>query len=226
MPRLVSRLQDWSEHLKTDEAMPMLDDVCTASRAANDQQRAALRAMVRETPLVCDHLLEPYLTWLATERGRSDFTNVLEAALAAVSITGGFGDSRDTLLRLDSLWTHNHPEGVRGAQAAAVAVYLARTGSGKPAIRQQVEQLFGYDLSTPLSEVRETYEFDLSCRGSVPQSIVAFLEARRIETRRRRVKMANLTKKQMLQPAAPSDEEDGHNRRDQQYSQPRQHRDH
>ena len=103
--RLVSKLQGWSEHLKADEAMPILDDVCTAYRTANDQQRAALRAVVRKTPLVCDHLLEPYLTWVATERGRSDFTKVLEAALAALSITGGFGDSRDTLLWLDSLWT-------------------------------------------------------------------------------------------------------------------------
>jgi hypothetical protein len=79
MPRLVSRLQDWSEHLKTDEAMPMLDDVCTASRAANDQQRAALRAMMRETPLVCDHLLEPkhparYFLVESGGRGRESFS--------------------------------------------------------------------------------------------------------------------------------------------------------
>lgn len=72
--------------------------------------------------------------------------------------------------------THNHPEGIRGAQATAVAVYLARTGSDKQAIRQHIVDVFGYDLSTPLDEIRETYEFDVSCQGSVPQSIIAFLE--------------------------------------------------
>ena len=73
--------------------------------------------------------------------------------------------------------THNHPEGIRGAQATAVAIYLARTGSDKQAIRQHLVDVFGYDLSTPLNAIRETYEFDVSCQGSVPQAIVAFLEA-------------------------------------------------
>ena len=110
--RLVSRLRDWPDSVKADEAMPVLDGICTAYRTADDQQRAALRAAVRRTPLVRDYLLEPYLTWVATERGPDDFSNVLEAALAAVSITGGFGDSRDTLLWLDSLWTAAGQHGI------------------------------------------------------------------------------------------------------------------
>jgi ADP-ribosylglycohydrolase len=73
--------------------------------------------------------------------------------------------------------THNHPEGIRGAQATAVAIYLARTGSDKSTIRQHLVDVFGYDLSTPLNAIREHYEFDVSCQGSVPQSILAFLEA-------------------------------------------------
>jgi hypothetical protein len=110
--RLASRLQGWSDSVKADEAMPVLDDICTAYRTGNDQQRVALRSMVRKTPLVCDHLLEPYLTWVASERGQAAFSNVLEAALTAVSITGGFGDSRDTLLWLDSLWTTAEQHGI------------------------------------------------------------------------------------------------------------------
>ena len=58
-----------------------------------------------------------------------------------------------------------------------MAIYLARAGNDKQAIRQQLEELFGYDLSPSLSHIRETYEYDVSCQGSVPQALVAFLEA-------------------------------------------------
>ena len=67
---------------------------------------------MRKSPLVCEHVLETYLAWIAAERGQRDFSTVLEAALTAVSITGGFGDSRDTLLWLDSLWTSAEQGGI------------------------------------------------------------------------------------------------------------------
>ncbi len=73
--------------------------------------------------------------------------------------------------------THNHPEGIKGAQATACAVFLARTGSSKPDIKAYVEATFGYDLSASLEQIRPTYTFDVSCQGSVPQAISAFLEA-------------------------------------------------
>lgn len=73
--------------------------------------------------------------------------------------------------------THNHPEGVRGAQATAAAVFLARSGWTKPDIRTYIEGEFGYDLSGRLDDIRVRYRFDVSCQGSVPESIVAFLEA-------------------------------------------------
>jgi ADP-ribosylglycohydrolase len=73
--------------------------------------------------------------------------------------------------------THNHPEGVKGAQAVAAAVFLARTGKGKEAIKEYVEGEFGYDLSAKLDDIRADYAFDVSCQGSVPQSIIAVLES-------------------------------------------------
>src|SRR4051794_32513520 len=73
--------------------------------------------------------------------------------------------------------THDHPEGIKGAQAVASAIFLARTGKGKEHIKNYVEAAFGYDLGTPLDEIRESYEFDVSCQGSVPQAIRAFLES-------------------------------------------------
>lgn len=73
--------------------------------------------------------------------------------------------------------THNHPEGVRGAQVTAAAVFLARTGHSKDDIRDLATNRFGYDLSRPLDEIRPDYVFDVSCQGSVPQSLTSFLEA-------------------------------------------------
>ena len=74
--------------------------------------------------------------------------------------------------------THNHPEGIRGAKAVAGAVFLARTGQSKDAIRTFVTgSEIGYTLPASLDELRPDYRFDVSCQGSVPESIQAFLEA-------------------------------------------------
>ena len=72
--------------------------------------------------------------------------------------------------------THNHPEGIKGAQAVA-AVHLARAGKSKDEIRDYIEKRFGYNLSEPLDQIRSYYQFDVSCQGSVPQAIIAFLES-------------------------------------------------
>lgn len=73
--------------------------------------------------------------------------------------------------------THDHPEGIKGAEATAAAVFLARTGTAKPEIRAFIEERFGYDLNRSLAEIRPTYRFDVSCQGSVPEAIIAFLES-------------------------------------------------
>lgn len=73
--------------------------------------------------------------------------------------------------------THDHPDGIRGAQAVAASVFLARKGAGKAAIAQAVTHQFGYDLSQPLDAIRPRYGFDVSASGSVPQAITAFLES-------------------------------------------------
>ncbi|MDR5897617.1 ADP-ribosylglycohydrolase family protein [Halomonas vilamensis] len=73
--------------------------------------------------------------------------------------------------------THNHPEGIKGAQATALAVFLARTGADKRTIREAIVERFDYDLARTLEEIRPSYRFDVSCQGSVPEAIIAFLEA-------------------------------------------------
>jgi ADP-ribosylglycohydrolase len=77
--------------------------------------------------------------------------------------------------------THNHIEGIKGAQATAAAIFLARSGESKHEIRRYIEKTFGYNLSEPLDSIRESYTFDVSCQGSVPQAIVAFLESENYE---------------------------------------------
>lgn len=77
--------------------------------------------------------------------------------------------------------THNHPEGIKGAQAAAAAIYLARTGSGKKEIKEYIEKQFGYNLSESVDSIRRYYSFDESCQGTVPQAIICFLESDNFE---------------------------------------------
>jgi ADP-ribosylglycohydrolase len=73
--------------------------------------------------------------------------------------------------------THNHPEGIKGVQATASAIFLGRTGKTKSEIKTYIENTFGYDLSRSLDQIRPKYKFDVSCQGTVPQAITAFLES-------------------------------------------------
>jgi len=73
--------------------------------------------------------------------------------------------------------THTHPEGIKGAQAVASAIFLARKGKNKPYIKDYVCSNFSYELDFSLDDIREGYSFDETCQGSVPQAIMAFIES-------------------------------------------------
>jgi ADP-ribosylglycohydrolase len=73
--------------------------------------------------------------------------------------------------------THDHPEGVKGAQAVALAILRARKGTPKQEIRREIASRFGYDLSRTVEQIRPAYGFDSSCQGSVPEAIIAFLDS-------------------------------------------------
>ena len=79
--------------------------------------------------------------------------------------------------KLSAEVTHNHPEGIKGAQATAAVIFLARTGHSKPEIKQYVEQTFGYDLNRTCDEIRPTYHHVETCQETVPEAIIAFLES-------------------------------------------------
>jgi ADP-ribosylglycohydrolase len=97
-----------------------------------------------------------------------------------VSPVGWAFDTLDEVLKkaAEYSWpTHGHPEGIKGAQATAAALFLARTGATKEEIRRYITETFGYDLSRSCAEIRPGYGFDVSCQGTVPPAITAFMES-------------------------------------------------
>ena len=118
-----------------------------------------------------------FFRWLEN-RERKPYNSWGNGSGMRVSATGWMYDSlEDTLhaARLTAEVTHDHPEGIKGAQAIAAAIYLARTGKSKSEIRQFIEDNY-YKLDFTLDEIRPWYEFDVSCQGTVPVAITAFLE--------------------------------------------------
>jgi ADP-ribosylglycohydrolase len=77
--------------------------------------------------------------------------------------------------------THNHPEGIKGAQATALAIFMAAHDADKKTIRTEIQSRFNYDLDRKLDDIRPGYFFDETCQGSVPEAILAFLESNSYE---------------------------------------------
>lgn len=101
-----------------------------------------------------------------------------------VSPVAWVSDDIDIVLKLaqeSAAITHSHPEGIKGAQAVAAAIYMARYGENKESIRLNLERMFGYDLSRKIIDIKATYTFNVTCQGSVPEAIIAFLEANSYE---------------------------------------------
>lgn len=85
------------------------------------------------------------------------------------------------MARLSAAVSHNHPEGIKGAEATASAIFLARTGKSKAEIKAYIEENFGYDLSRTCDEIRPHYRHVESCQETVPEAITAFLEGESFE---------------------------------------------
>lgn len=88
----------------------------------------------------------------------------------------------ETLAEESAKVTHSHPEGIKGAQAVASAIYMAKIGSSKELIKDYIETAYNYNLSITIEEIKSLgYKFDVSCQGSVPEAIIAFLESNSFE---------------------------------------------
>lgn len=117
--------------------------------------------------------------WLFGEN-RQPYDSCGNGSGMRVSPVGYYARSLEQALDLacrSAVVTHNHPEGIKGAQDVAAAVYMARTGCSKAAIGRYAERMFGYDLRRSCSEIRPGYGFDETCQGSCPEAVTAFLES-------------------------------------------------
>lgn len=116
--------------------------------------------------------------WLAAPKPQP-YHSYGNGSAMRVSAAAWLYDDLETVLdyaRITAEVTHDHPEGVKGAQATAAAIYLARIGMAKNAIRSFVEETFSYDLSRTIDQIRPSYRHVESCQETVPQAITAFLE--------------------------------------------------
>ena len=124
-----------------------------------------------------------FIKWIRTNYPKP-YNSWGNGSAMRVSPVGWLFDDLTQVLHMAELTaavTHNHPEGIKGAKAIAAAVFMARKGMSKTRIKTFIEEMFDYDLDTPLSEIRPDYTFDVSCQGSVPQAIRAFLEGNSYE---------------------------------------------
>jgi ADP-ribosylglycohydrolase len=138
---------------------------------------ASLKAYARKYPFA-DYGTK-FIVWMNSE-SMEPYHSWGNGAAMRTSPIGNFYDYRKEVLEVSrkcASATHDHPEGIRGAQATSLAVYLARTGASKEEIAREINLWFHYDLSRPLDEIRPSYVFDVSCQGSVPPAITAFLES-------------------------------------------------
>lgn len=120
----------------------------------------------------------------AKARVREPYNSFGNGAAMRVSPVGFAFETMEEVLawsKRSAVVTHNHPEGIRGAQASAAATYLARRVHDKDQIRRTLESQFGYDLSARLEQIRPTYGFDETCQGTVPQALAAFFESTSFE---------------------------------------------
>jgi ADP-ribosylglycohydrolase len=117
--------------------------------------------------------------WLADDM-RGPYDSWGNGSAMRVCPVGWAFDSVEEVLReaqRSAEVTHNHPEGIRGAQATALSVHLARRGFERNQIRQEISDRFGYDLDRTVEQILAVYTYDVSCQGSVPESILCFLDS-------------------------------------------------
>jgi len=120
-----------------------------------------------------------FMEWIFEPESQS-YNSWGNGSAMRVSPVGFAFDAMDEVLseaKRSAEVSHNHPEGIKGAQATALAIFLARTGASKESIRKEITQRFHYNLDRTVEQIRPSYEFDVSCQGTVPEAIVCFLDS-------------------------------------------------
>ena len=187
---VIGSVYEWN-NLKTADFQPLFqrfshptdDTVLTCAvaewllRGAGDDLPDRLKLWFRQFPQAG---YGPRFAKWAMASTRSPYDSWGNGSAMRVSPVGfAFATLEDTLHQASrsAEVTHNHPDGIKGAEATAACIFLARSGHSKDEIRRLVADRFRYNLSRTLDEIRPTYYFDVSCQGSVPEAIIAFLES-------------------------------------------------
>ena len=122
--------------------------------------------------------------WWIKEKNPQPYNSFGNGSAMRVSPVAWLYDNMDTVRRMARLSadvTHNHPEGIKGAESVAAAIFMARMGSSKEEIKAYICNEFGYDLSRTCDEIRPDYHHVESCQQTVPEAITAFLEGNSFE---------------------------------------------
>lgn len=124
-----------------------------------------------------------FIQWLLSENS-DPYNSWGNGSAMRVSPIGFAFSTEDEVLsqaKMSAEITHNHPDGIKGAQATALALYLAKHGMDKQTIRTQIKDRFDYNLDRSVDSIRKSYSFDISCQGTVPEAIIAFLDSESYE---------------------------------------------
>lgn len=120
-----------------------------------------------------------FIQWVESSSNESYNSLGNGSAMRVSPVAYIYNNEEETLLeaKKSAECTHNHPEGIKGAQAIALAIYLARIGADKQTIKERIETTFDYDLNRTVEQIKPNYKFDVTCMGSVPEAIICFLES-------------------------------------------------
>jgi ADP-ribosylglycohydrolase len=120
-----------------------------------------------------------FAEWLSADYQMAYYSFGNGSAMRVSPVGFAFNSEKDVLEQSlkSAAFTHNHPEGIKGAQATALTIWLARQNLDKEQIRKEISSRFGYDLQRTVGDIRQKYQFDVTCQGTVPEAIIAFLES-------------------------------------------------
>lgn len=113
-----------------------------------------------------------------------DYNSFGNGAGMKIAPVGWYAKTKDECMEIAkqaTMITHSHPEGIKGAQAVALSVFLAKNGVEKEDIENEIAYEFGYNMYRTVDEIRPNYKFDVTCQGSIPEAIISFLDCTSIE---------------------------------------------
>ena len=151
-----------------------------------DTLEASFVSFARKYPCPMGGYGGGFQRWLFRSDGhREPYNSWGNGASMRASANGWMFDTLEETERvagLSAAITHNHPEGIKGAQSTAAAIFMARNGSSKEAIRSYITERYGYNLDRTCDEIRPVYQWDSSCQGTTPEAMVAFLDSTDFES--------------------------------------------